>query len=221
MSAYRLPLEANYPISQGYGETITNPKGHTGIDYACPEGTPVLASAEGIIVFAGWDSTGYGNCVVIQHNDNNASLYAHLSRICVVLRQKVEQGQIIGYSGNTGNSTGPHLHFETRSNWKDSKSHFDPMKVIGTDAQEPEHDTVLKSDFEAGDLLTVQCPLGAKGFANPSFTDWSAYPIGSQFIFTGWQVTRESNGLTYLACVPLVYIAAHDGDVQILDSEEN
>ena len=220
MSTYRQPFDGNYPVSQQYGEKTTNPKGHAGIDYACPEGTPILASAEGIVVFAGWDNTGYGNCVIIQHNDNNATLYAHLSRICVVLRQKVEQGQVIGYSGNTGNSTGPHLHFEIRRNWKDADSHFDPSTVIGTDVSAPEHDTVLESDFEAGDLLEVECPLGAKGFTNPTFTDWSAYPKGSQFVYTGESAIRSSNGLKYLCCIPVVYIAAHDGDVQILDDTE-
>ena len=125
---YRQPFKGYYPITQYYGETVTS-SFHTGIDYALPLGTQVLASGEGVVMFSGWDDYGYGKCVIIQHNDNKATLYAHLTGTGVVLRQKVQQGEVIGLSGSTGNSTGPHLHFEARHKWNDYKTHFNPFDL--------------------------------------------------------------------------------------------
>lgn len=131
MKEYRQPFKGDYPISQRYGEVIPGVtfqnKPHTGIDYACPEGTEVLASADGIVMAAGWDSTGFGYLVVIQHDKDHTTLYAHLKAVLVLNNQHVKQGNVIGISGRTGYATGPHLHFEARRNWYDYKSHFDPM----------------------------------------------------------------------------------------------
>ncbi len=90
---------------------------HRGIDFAAPTGTPVLASAGGRVVAAGW-SGGYGNLVAVQHGRNMVTRYAHLSRISVRLGETVAQGQRIGAVGSTGLSTGPHLHYEV---WVDGK----------------------------------------------------------------------------------------------------
>ncbi len=84
---------------------------HEGVDWSCSVGTAILASSKGKVSFAGWQN-GYGNTIVINHGNGLRTKYAHLSRIAVSAGQAVEQGQSIGYSGNTGNSTGPHLHFE-------------------------------------------------------------------------------------------------------------
>lgn len=84
---------------------------HKGVDWATPRGTPIYASCGGSVVSAGW-SGGYGYCVYLTHPDGKQTRYAHLSSCAVSKGQSVSQGQIIGYSGNTGNSTGPHLHFE-------------------------------------------------------------------------------------------------------------
>ena len=108
---YRQPFEGEYPISQEYGKTPYNAN-HTGIDYACPAGTPILASEAGTVMQAGWLYGGWGECVIIQHADGIATLYAHLSQVVVKVGEHVERSQIIGYSGSSGNSTGPHLHFE-------------------------------------------------------------------------------------------------------------
>ncbi len=133
MKEYRQPFKGDYPISQRYGELIPGVtiygKPHTGIDYACPEGTEVLASADGIVMAAGWDSTGFGYLVVIQHDKDHSTLYAHLKVVLVLKDQYVKQGQEIGISGQTGYTTGPHLHFEARRVWYDYKSHFDPMDL--------------------------------------------------------------------------------------------
>lgn len=86
--------------------------GHTGIDFAAPIGTPVYASISGTVIITGSGSTGYGNYVVINHGGGIATLYAHNSSVLVGAGEEVTKGQVIAYSGNTGNSTGPHLHFE-------------------------------------------------------------------------------------------------------------
>lgn len=84
---------------------------HKGIDWACPIGTAVNASCAGTVVYAGW-MNGYGYCVDIQHADGKRTRYAHLSEILVYNGQYVAQGEQVARSGNTGNSTGPHVHFE-------------------------------------------------------------------------------------------------------------
>jgi len=101
-------------VSQWFGEHPEWYKrfglaGHNGIDYAVPVGTTVLAAHAGIIE-VGIDPPGYGNYVRVI-GTQYTTLYAHLSRISVVKGQKVSVGTILGVSGNTGNSTGPHLHF--------------------------------------------------------------------------------------------------------------
>ncbi|MFI9119939.1 peptidoglycan DD-metalloendopeptidase family protein [Streptomyces bikiniensis] len=87
---------------------------HTGVDFIASSGTTVRAVGAGTVVSAGW-SGSYGNEVVIQHADGNYSQYAHLSSLSVSAGQSVSGGQQIGLSGSTGNSTGPHLHFEIRT----------------------------------------------------------------------------------------------------------
>ncbi len=88
---------------------------HKGIDIAGPVGTPILAAGGGVVTYAGWNSGGYGNLVEVTHPDGSVSLYAHNSRIMVREGQRVRQGQQIASMGSTGNSTGPHLHFEIHS----------------------------------------------------------------------------------------------------------
>lgn len=84
---------------------------HEGVDFGCPEGTPVMAALGGTVTYAGWIN-GYGNCVVIRHDDGTSTRYAHNSELLVEAGQTVIQGEYVALSGNTGNSTGPHLHFE-------------------------------------------------------------------------------------------------------------
>ncbi len=92
--------------------------GHTGVDFACPSGTPIMAAKSGKVVIstALRNSSGgyrsYGEYIAISHGDGTMTLYAHMSRRAVSENDEVAQGQVIGYVGSTGNSTGPHLHFE-------------------------------------------------------------------------------------------------------------
>lgn len=86
---------------------------HTGIDIGAGMGTPIHAAKSGVVIMAGWNG-GYGNCTIINHGGGFSTLYGHQSRILVHEGESVTQGQVIGYVGSTGHSTGPHLHFETR-----------------------------------------------------------------------------------------------------------
>lgn len=89
---------------------------HTGIDFAAPYGTNVRAWKSGTIIQANWDNSGYGNFIAIDHGNGTISRYAHLSGYAVSIGQSVSAGQVIGYVGSTGNSTGPHLHWEIKVN---------------------------------------------------------------------------------------------------------
>ena len=94
-------------------------KMHRGTDFAAPMGTPIMASGSGIVKKAGWCGGG-GNCIVIKHNSTYQTIYAHMSKFAKGVRSgvRVKQGQIIGYVGSTGKSTGPHLHYEVLVNGK-------------------------------------------------------------------------------------------------------
>ncbi len=113
------PLE-KYTLSATFGKggSMWSSK-HSGQDFAVPVGTPVDAVAAGTVVKAGpnggGDGPAYGNAIVIKHANNTYSQYAHLSKIQVRIGQKVAVDQQIALSGNTGNSSGPHLHFEIRT----------------------------------------------------------------------------------------------------------
>ncbi len=110
---------------------VTSPFGvrngtmHEGIDISVPEGTPVVAAGDGKVIFAA-DHGGYGNVVIIQHADNYFSVYAHNSKLIAQEGQTVKQGDKIAISGNTGRSSGPHLHFEVRIGSKPQ----DPMPFL-------------------------------------------------------------------------------------------
>jgi murein DD-endopeptidase MepM/ murein hydrolase activator NlpD len=88
--------------------------GHLAIDIAAGEGMGIMAADNGVVVFSGWATGGYGYMIMIDHGNGYQTLYAHLSQVNVVCGQSVYQGQLIGLAGSTGNSTGPHLHFEVR-----------------------------------------------------------------------------------------------------------
>lgn len=119
--AFAWPLPAPHLLTAPFGPRV-NPithlsEIHTGVDIADPVGTPIHAAAAGVVVFAGWQ-TGYGMVIILDHGRVGAhtyyTLYAHQSKFAVALHQRVQQGQVIGYIGLTGWTTGPHLHFEIR-----------------------------------------------------------------------------------------------------------
>ena len=243
---YRQPFVGEYPISQKYGEIVPgvtkNNKPHTGIDYACPEGTRILASADGEVMFAGWEPTGYGYCVILQHAPNRATLYAHLQGPCVRVAQKVKQGDVIGVSGWTGNvhpegPAGAHLHFEARTKWNSYLSDFDPMLLplmsIDDSVAVAKNETTTQQDLhklkeaaDLGELVEVVCPDGAKVFSAPSWAmQYYGFPQGTKLHFTG--KTFERPGFPqYTYCEVYeepkkYYVAVHNGQTQILDNVED
>jgi murein DD-endopeptidase MepM/ murein hydrolase activator NlpD len=116
-------------VTSGYGYRIHPVSGqrlfHHGIDLRAREGTRIYAAQSGKVIFVGWLG-GYGRLVVIKHDDKYTTRYGHLSKITVRSGQKVKSGTVIGLSGDTGYSTGPHLHFEVRCKGKS----IDPAKYI-------------------------------------------------------------------------------------------
>jgi len=129
-TGFRFPLRS-YRITSSYGmrqNPVTgNMRVHQGIDLAAPAGTEVYAAGDGVVTETGNDPI-YGNYIIIKHNNNWASLYGHLQRIGTTLRANVRSGTLIGWVGSTGQSTGPHLHFELRQNGKPR----DPDKLLFT-----------------------------------------------------------------------------------------
>jgi murein DD-endopeptidase MepM/ murein hydrolase activator NlpD len=102
-------------ITTYFGEVgETSPRGHSGIDVAAPEGTPIVAADDGEVLKSYWNEDGYGGLVVIAHPSGYETWYGHLARFDVEKGQKLKRGKRIGLMGSTGYSTGPHLHFEVR-----------------------------------------------------------------------------------------------------------
>lgn len=115
-------------ITSSYGYRVNPVSGvyklHAGCDVGASYGSAIYAAASGTVILADWNG-GYGNCVMINHGNGYTTLYGHMSSIAVSYGQSVSQGQVIGYVGSTGNSTGPHLHFEVRSS--STGGTIDPM----------------------------------------------------------------------------------------------
>ncbi|MBI5595627.1 MAG: M23 family metallopeptidase [Elusimicrobia bacterium] len=122
------PLAAYTRISSEFGSrfhpTKKRMRHHDGVDFAAKQGTAVFSAGEGVVESAGWKG-GYGKAIVIRHPSGTETLYGHLSAIGVVKGQKVSMGRVIGQVGSTGQSTGPHLHYEVRRNG----APVDPLKV--------------------------------------------------------------------------------------------
>ncbi len=102
----------NGPMGDGFGHI--GGRRHTGIDFPVPGGTRIRAGGRGVVEFAGYNTGGYGNLVVVRHRLGFSSWYAHMSRIAARPGQAVNGGTLLGWVGSTGRSTGPHLHFEVR-----------------------------------------------------------------------------------------------------------
>jgi len=105
-------------VSSPYGLRWGGTDFHPGIDIANDAGTPIVATADGIVTTAGWNSGGYGNMVDIDHGNGMMTRYGHAQRVVVTTGQQVKRGQVIAYMGSTGFSTGPHVHYEVRVNGK-------------------------------------------------------------------------------------------------------
>jgi murein DD-endopeptidase MepM/ murein hydrolase activator NlpD len=128
-------LPVNGYVTDGFG-LRRNPFGgeghefHEGVDVAVDFGTPVSATADGLVIWAG-SHAGYGNLVVVYHNNGITSRYGHLSRITVEAGQRLRRGDQVGYAGSTGRSTGPHVHYEIREN----DQPLDPLRYAALSKQ--------------------------------------------------------------------------------------
>lgn len=131
-------------IASGFGTRIDPvykvPKLHAGLDFAAPQGTPIYATADGTVTTADYSSGGYGNHVVISHGYGYETLYGHMVRIKARRGDDVKRGEVIGYVGSTGKSTGPHCHYEVHK----SGRKFDPVYYFYNDLTPDQYDRILK-----------------------------------------------------------------------------
>jgi hypothetical protein len=154
--AIKLAIPVNGPITQLFGENPDFYKkwgfpGHNGIDYGIPNGTPITAAAPGAVAKVGFENGGYGNYIKLSHSDGGKTYYtyyAHLANAAVAAGQKVKAGAVIGYSNNTGASTGPHLHFGLRIDGENPsyKGYVDPKPYFSADGAAGE-DSAVSTDF--------------------------------------------------------------------------
>ncbi|HSC37031.1 MAG TPA: M23 family metallopeptidase [Chitinophagaceae bacterium] len=131
-------------IASGFGYRVDpvykTVKMHAGLDFAAPQGTPIYATANGTVTVAGNTANGYGNHVVINHGYGYETLYGHMVRVKVHAGEKVKRGEIIGWVGSTGKSTGPHCHYEVHKNGQ----HIDPVYFFYNDLTPEQFDRLLK-----------------------------------------------------------------------------
>jgi murein DD-endopeptidase MepM/ murein hydrolase activator NlpD len=131
-------------IASGFGYRIDpiykTPKMHTGLDFASAIGTPIYATGNGTVSYTGFEEKGYGNHVIINHGYGYQTLYGHMVRIKVRPGQRVKRGEVIGWVGNTGKSTGPHCHYEVIRN----SEKIDPIHYFFNDLTATEYERLVK-----------------------------------------------------------------------------
>jgi hypothetical protein len=131
-------------IGAGFGYRIDpvykDRRNHLGIDFTAPQGTPIYATADGIVKDAGFNTGGFGNRVVINHGFGYETLYGHMVRIKARVGEKVKRGEVIGFVGTTGKSTGPHCHYEVHR----SGIALDPIYYFYNDLTPAQFDRILK-----------------------------------------------------------------------------
>ncbi|MCF8331753.1 MAG: M23 family metallopeptidase [Bacteroidales bacterium] len=141
-------------IASGFGYRIhpvyKTLRMHEGMDFTAPTGTPVYATGDGRIVKPRNPMSGYGRYVLIDHKYGYQTLYAHMSKVIVRRGQKIKRGEIIGYVGNTGVSTGPHLHYEVRKNDKP----VNPVHFFYNDLTPEEYEKVIEISSQVNQALS-------------------------------------------------------------------
>lgn len=223
------PLK-NYIVTQRFGETITDSQGHTGIDLYQPIGTPVYASEGGDILAAGiinnaYGNTAYGNCILIDHKNGYYTFYAHLNTIKVKKGMSVIQGAVIGTVGATGNVTGPHLHFEIRTNplWN-RKNFIDPESILGkVEDKIPSINIPLPNDkkeniFSIGENVKISGSLvnmrNAAGYTGKIITELKN---GVQLKVIGDKESKD--GLDWYPVQLIGYVASSNGFTSLLERD--
>ena len=224
------PLK-NYIVTQKFGETVTDPKGHTGIDLWQPVGTPVYAAESGDVLTAGIINNSYGNsqygkCILIDHKNGYYTFYAHLDNILVRVGQSVLVGTQIGTVGQTGNVTGPHLHFEVRTNPNWNRNYFiNPEAICGLAVdkpnviQTPNIGNLLKPNLNnatkvkvANELLNMR---DAAGYSSKVIAELKK---GTKLTITGNKIIKD--GLEWYPVQINGYVAASDGYTILLERDE-
>ncbi len=131
-------------LASGFGYRIDpvykTVKMHAGLDFAAPQGTPIYATADGTVRLSGNVGNGYGNHVIVNHGFSYETLYGHMVRTKVRAGQRVKRGEVLGWVGNTGKSTGPHLHYEVHKNGRP----VDPIYFFYNDLTPEQFDRMLK-----------------------------------------------------------------------------
>ena len=148
-----LPIDVkDYTVASGYGyrndPIYGTTKFHEGLDFAAQIGTPVFATADGVVEDAGWKG-GYGQCIDLSHGYNYITRYGHLSEILVEPGKTVKRGEMIGKVGSTGKSTGPHLHYEVR--FKDEAQN--PVNYYFMDLSPEEYSEMIRLADNAGHVM--------------------------------------------------------------------
>ncbi len=131
-------------VASGFGVRIDpvykTPRFHKGLDFTAPQGTPIYATADGVVTEAGFSTGGYGNNVIINHGYGYETLYGHMYRVKVRAGQRVKRGETIGWVGSTGKSTGPHCHYEVHK----YGNVLDPVYFFYNDLTPAQYERMLK-----------------------------------------------------------------------------
>ncbi len=149
-----IPVPQKYlrTLASGYGSRLDPVYGtvkfHEGLDFSAPPGTPVYATADGVVTRSSWQSA-YGNLIEIDHGFNYTTRYAHLSKIIARAGQNVKRGDLIGLVGNTGKSTGPHLHYEVRYRGTPQN----PVNYYFYDLSPEQYDELIRQADNAGHVM--------------------------------------------------------------------
>ena len=172
-----------WPVNGGWiSDVFISNRNHMGLDIAADSGTNIYAADDGYIVTAGWNAGGYGNVVMIDHLNGYQTVYGHMSYVVATEGQYVTRGQLIGLVGSTGDSTGPHCHFEVRY----LGVHDDPAKYLNTsgviyspEQEKPEDNTdVNNTDVNNPDVDNNSVPYADNSqneYADPNIYDPNLY----------------------------------------------
>ena len=218
------PIKGYAPVTLAFGEMYQGVR-HAGIDFGVPEGTPVLACSAGTVLQSGFQQGGYGWYVLLIHPDGSGSVYAHLCRQGLPTGSSVVAGAIIGYSGNTGNSSGPHLHFEYRERASYGSSVVDPAPYFVSNQSmapiSPSQSIPVPSAQQLKDDLSIGAAEVVCDVANVRTADMRVIgqiKRGTPITLTGDK--QIYNGLPFYKALAVreVWIAANDGDTQIIDN---
>lgn len=147
------PVSVKFKLGDGYRfrtihPILGTPRMHNGQDFEVPYGTDVYATGDGTVIESGWNSGGFGNCIVIDHGYGFQTVYGHLSDIKVVKGQNVKRGDLIGISGSTGLSSGPHLHYQIEQ----FGEHKNPVNFFNNDVSAEEYTEMIQA-FESKSKL--------------------------------------------------------------------